>query len=80
MFGVLIGEPIAAELAKPGVVDDDEEDVRRALFGAKRRRPGRLGFANRAAHAAGKCRARLIFLERHLFLPHGTIVNVDLGV
>ena len=59
----------AAELAEAGVIDDDEENVRRALFGAKRRRPGRLGFANRAAHAAGECRARLIFLERHAASP-----------
>jgi hypothetical protein len=60
---------VAAELPKSGVVDDDEGDVRRSHFGAKRRRPSRLGFANRPAHAAVECPAGLVFLERHVFLP-----------
>ena len=60
---------VAAELAKSGVVDDDEEHVRRPRFGATRRGPCGLGFADRAAHAAGKCRAGLIFLERHFACP-----------
>src|ERR1700733_3875547 len=66
---------VAAKLAEAGVVNDDEEDVRRAFLGAKRRRPSRLGFADGAAHAPWEGRARLVFLERHVSLPLAVQVN-----
>ena len=59
---------VAAKLAKAGVVEDDIEDVRRARLGALGLRPGRLGFADCAAHDSGKGCA-FVFLQRHWNSP-----------
>src|SRR5262249_51442487 len=63
--GCLDRAAVAAEMAEPGVVEDDEQDVRRAFAGAVGRGPRGLGHIERPADDAGKGLARLVFLERH---------------
>ena len=75
----VLGEPVdvgrvdrpavATELTEAGVVQHDEQDVGRVSSGAQRRRPCRLRLADRAAHAAGERRPRLVFLQRHCASP-----------
>ena len=56
---------VAAQLAEPGVVEDDEQDVRGALPGTRRCRPRRARLVGRPANHAGERRSRGIFDDRH---------------
>ena len=56
---------IAAEVTEPHVVDDDEQDVRRARLGARRRRPRRCRLGRRASDDAGERSARPILVQCH---------------
>ena len=60
---------IAAHLAKAGIVLDDEDNVRRAVFGAQRLGPGRAGYIECAADNTGERRSGFVFLEGHSDFP-----------
>ena len=60
---------VATELPVAGVVEHDEEHVRRAGCRPHRRGPGRLRLADRAAHPAGERGARFVLFEAHFVFP-----------
>ena len=62
------GAAVAAQLPEAGVVEDDEEDVGRAIASPQRRRPSLFRLVERAADDAGECGPRPILLEPHGFL------------
>ena len=56
---------VAAELPEPRVVEDDEQHVRGALPGSRRRRPRRARLVGRPADHSGKRRPGGVFDDRH---------------
>src|SRR5215471_12249697 len=52
---------IASKLTETGIVQNDEENVRRSGPSAQRLRPSRSGFRDRASQHSGKCRTGLVF-------------------
>ena len=75
-----VGRPdrraVATEMPVPGVVEDDEDDVRHARPRADRLWPGRLRLTDRAADDAWKGRASRVFLDRHVSSSSATQLDV----
>jgi hypothetical protein len=59
---------VTADLPEAGVVERDEERIRRAFFRAQRFGPGRTGFADGASEATGECGSGL-YSTIALFVP-----------
>ena len=57
--------PVAAELTEAGVVEHDEQHVRRTLGGANRRRPGRTRLLSSPADHTGKRCSGLVLDDGH---------------
>ena len=66
MFGCFDRTAVAAQMSEAGVVENDEENVRRSLLRPVGLRPRGLRDLGRAPDHAGECRSWFVFCESHL--------------